>query len=99
MTETGNEAPFVTAYYGTTDGGINPAAWDGLVDAGAQVGTFTALIEGLTPDTNYFYRMFASNSGGTAWAASSVMFTTLSPSAPGVEVLAGNSALAGSLTM
>jgi hypothetical protein len=99
VTDTGNEVPIVTAYYGTTDGGVDPASWDGFVDAGAQVGAFTATIGGLTPNTNYFYRMFASNSAGTSWAPSSEMFTTLSPSSPSVEVLAGSSTLAGSLTM
>jgi len=79
VTATGNDAPFVTVYYGTIDGGEVPGAWDSLVDGGAQVGAFTTLIEGLTPNTNYFYRMFASNSAGSVWADSSEMVMTLSP--------------------
>jgi hypothetical protein len=71
VTDTGNEAPIVIVYYGTTDGGTDSGSWDGFVDGGAQVGAFTTLIEGLIPNTNYFYRMFASNSAGSAWADSS----------------------------
>jgi hypothetical protein len=99
VTDTGNEAPIVIVYYGTTDGGTDSGSWDGFVDGGAQVGAFTTLIEGLIPNTNYFYRMFASNSAGSAWADSSEVVMTSSPSTPSIEVLAGSSTLAGSLTM
>lgn len=99
VTDTGNESPVVTVYYGTTDGGDNPDSWDGFVDGGTQFGAFTTTIDGLTPNTNYFYRVFASNSAGMAWADSSESVLTLSPEAPSVEVLAGSSASAGSLTM
>ncbi|MEN8773560.1 MAG: hypothetical protein ABF379_12475 [Akkermansiaceae bacterium] len=99
VTNTGNDVPFVTVYYGTTDGGIDPVSWDGQVDGGAQVGTFSVLIEGLSSNTNYFYRVFASNSAGTTWADSSESVMTLSPATPAVEVLPGSSSSAGSLTM
>jgi hypothetical protein len=54
VTDTGNESPIVTIYYGTTDGGTDDASWEGLVDTGVQTGTFATLIEGLSSGTNYF---------------------------------------------
>ncbi|MDB4537614.1 fibronectin type III domain-containing protein [Akkermansiaceae bacterium] len=99
VTDTGNETPTVTIYYGTTDGGTDEFAWEGFFNAGAQVGVFSATIEGLTQNTTYFYRAFAMNSAGSAWADSSESVSTSVPSTPSVVVLSGSSSGAGSLTM
>jgi hypothetical protein len=68
----------ITLFWGTTDGGTNPGAWQSSRSLGVQsTGTvFSTEVLGLQPWTNYFYRCRASNSQGTVWAASSVQFTT-----------------------
>ncbi len=75
--DAGNEPPTTTIYYGTTDGGNNPAAWSGQISVGAQAGTFSAQVAGLTPDTTYYFTTFATNSAGAAWGGPSQSFTTL----------------------
>ena len=99
VTDTGNAPPNVTIYYGATDGGTDPLSWDSIFDSGPQTGVFAATIEGLTPNTTYFYRAQATNSADTVWADTTESVTTLSPSAPTVVVLPGTSSMAGSLTM
>ena len=81
ITTTGGEVPRVTVFYGTNDGGSNAAAWQNSVDVGFASRDFSATLDGLTPNTKYFYRSFATNSLGDAWATESVSFTTL-PAAP-----------------
>ena len=99
VTDTGNEPPNVTIYYGATDGGTDPLSWDSMIESGPQTGVFAATIVGLTPNASYFYRAQATNSAGTVWADSTESVTTLSPSTPAVSVLPGSSDGAGSLTM
>ena len=77
VTDTGNEDPVVTVFYGTTDQGTNAGAWDANFDAGAQGGTFTATIGDLQSDTQYFYRAFAENSAGAAWSPTSETVMTI----------------------
>lgn len=76
VTETGGADPSITFFYGTSDGGTIPGAWEHSVDIGNEASVFSTEISGLTPETQYFYRAFAQNSGGPAWAAASVSFTT-----------------------
>ncbi|MDA7882310.1 hypothetical protein N9A94_08410 [Akkermansiaceae bacterium] len=78
----------VTIYWGTTDGGVDPLAWENNASAGSLVapGTFSATLSGLTGNTVYYYRSFASNSANDAWASFSESFTTLpAPEFPEVE--------------
>jgi autotransporter-associated beta strand protein len=85
VTDTGGENPVVTIYYGTTDGGTTLGAWAHSALAGTGAGPLSVPVAGLDPLTTYFFRAFAANSGGTAWAASSASFTTISVTAPVVE--------------
>ena len=73
----GVSTPFVTLYYGTTDGRTNAASWANSVSLGQTNGNFSALVTGLTTNTAYYFTAFASNNAGVAWAQPSVGFTTL----------------------
>ena len=84
VTGTGGETPNVRLYFGDHDGGAVHDDWDGWVDLGPQDGPFAELAGGLSPGTTYFYRAFAENSIGTAWAPTTESFTTLIASAPAV---------------
>ncbi|MBK1876472.1 DUF6288 domain-containing protein [Pelagicoccus mobilis] len=70
VTSTGGDAPTVHIYYGTTDGGTNTASWDASVEIGPRSGEFSQVATGLTMDTRYYYRAYATNSAGSAWASS-----------------------------
>lgn len=82
VTDTGGAPPNVTVYYGNNNGGTDPDAWNAGIEAGVQAGIFSTALTGLTPGTTYYYRSFASNSGGDDWADSSTSFTTLTPPTP-----------------
>ena len=77
VTDTGNENPSVTVFYGQSDGGTTPASWSDNVSLGAKaLGTFYYDASGLTPNQLYYYRMYATNAAGSDWADSSANFTT-----------------------
>ena len=62
---------------GTTDGGITKGAWQVEESLGTQpLGFITAPVAGLAPDTVYYYRFYATNSAGEAWAQDSAAFIT-----------------------
>jgi hypothetical protein len=68
----------VTVYWGTSDGGTNPGAWQHSTVLGVQTPNtvFSTGITGLQSSKNYYYRCSATNSQGTVWAAASIPFTT-----------------------
>lgn len=76
---TGGQAPVVTLYYGTVDGGTSATGWAHALALGAQGGSFFASVAGLSPSTAYYYTATASNSVGQAWASPSASFTTYAP--------------------
>ena len=78
----GNPNPNVWIYWGTTDGGTTPGLWNrGALDLGSSsLGGFSTNVTGLLANQTCWYRCFASNSYGTAWAGSSTNFTTATPS-------------------
>ena len=77
LTSTGGAPTQVQVYWGPADGGTNAAAWTNVFNLGvAGVGAFSATITNLTPNTCYYYRSWASNVAGAAWAPASTNFTT-----------------------
>jgi len=59
--------------YSTTP---NPTLANSFTTDGSGTGTFVSLLNGLTPNTLYFVRAYATNSVGTAYG-NEIMFTTL----------------------
>ena len=76
VTNDGNAPPNITIFYGTSDGGTNPAAWAQSATIGVQSGEFTRFVSGLTTNTGYFFRCRAVNTIGTSWSPTSATFTT-----------------------
>jgi cytolysin (calcineurin-like family phosphatase) len=66
-----------TIYWGKTDGGTNRGAWQHVLELDScDVGPLRGPIEDLQPATAYYYRTYAENSSGTAWATTSERFVT-----------------------
>ena len=82
---TGNEPPIVRVYYGTSNGGANPAAWANQISLGLQSGAFSTQIAGLAGNTTYYFTASASNTAGVVWGGPSKSFTT--PTVTRVPVL------------
>lgn len=73
----------VRFYWGTTDGGTDPAAWQNVLSAGQHAPgdrTIEARCTGLRPGADYYMRAFAVSAAGQKWASRSVRFRT--PAAP-----------------
>ncbi len=67
----------VRLYWGTTDGGTDPAAWDHVVNLGQPGSGYLANTPAnLAPSTRYFFRFHAENSAGQHWAEVSNSTTT-----------------------
>ncbi|MFC7337747.1 lamin tail domain-containing protein [Haloferula chungangensis] len=91
VSATGGEEPLVTIFYGLSDGGTLSGSWDESVALGGQSGTFSTSLFDLTHGTTYYFRAFAQNSGGSAWAATSGRFSTLAAQLPAVTSSAAES--------
>ena len=76
VTDAGGDLPEVTLYYSTADGGTDSSAWTSSTVMGTFAGAQTGYLTGLTPNTIYYFRAFASNVAGTAWASATESFTT-----------------------
>ena len=76
----------VLAFYGTTDGGDDPYAWDSQVDLGTyqQGETYRGRLAGLFVGQQYYFRTAGRNNlgrGGLVWSATKT-FSTLSSLSP-----------------
>ena len=83
---TGGETPTVTMFYGPTDGGTNAGAWSHSNLIGQQAGMFAQTLNGLSPNSLYYFTANATNSAGMAWAAPSQLFTTHATNTPSTYV-------------
>ncbi|MEM7390950.1 MAG: lamin tail domain-containing protein, partial [Verrucomicrobiota bacterium] len=82
--DTGGDIPNVTLFYGRADAGTN-FSWEQSLDLGGQSGAFAVNLSGLDPNTMYYFRAYATNGGGAAWAPVSDMFSTLPALPPMVQ--------------
>ena len=68
-------------YYGPKDGGMVAGAWAGSQYVGVNTNfnpkTFSVVLNGLMPNTNYFYRFYAANLATSIWAQASSQFSTV----------------------
>jgi hypothetical protein len=76
VTDTGNEPPWVSIYYGRSDGSNQPSAWEVVAQVGAQSGDFTRFVGSLVTNTIYYFRCRATNTAGSVWAPETATFTT-----------------------
>ena len=84
--DSGDDTPLVTIFYGTRDGGTDPAAWSRSVSEGLQDDEFSQRVTLLEPETTYYFRARAVNSSGSAWAPSSATFTTTASRPPTIVI-------------
>lgn len=77
VTSTGGENPTVHIYWGNEDGGTTAESWDNDENLGTKgAETFYKDISGLSLSTTYYFRSYATNSGGNEWADSTAQFDT-----------------------
>lgn len=70
----------VWIYWGTSDGDTVAGNWQTNLALGARaVGPFSADVAGLLANGSYYYRGYASNATGTAWAPATTSFVALPP--------------------
>jgi len=75
LSAAGTNGAFVTIFWGPIDQSTNALFWATNSYLGwLSTGPFSTNITGLLRGSNYFYRCFASNAFGTAWAPASTNF-------------------------
>jgi len=76
----GSDQATLWVYFGTQDGGTVKANWQQAarvaVNTNFNPATLSTTLTNLVPTANYFYRCYASNATGEAWAPVSAAFTT-----------------------
>jgi hypothetical protein len=79
LTSTGSAPTTVHICWGDSDGGTTLGNWANDINLGIKdTGAFYADISGLTSGHTYYYRCYATNTGGIAWATNSASFTAQS---------------------
>ncbi|MEM7393169.1 MAG: DUF11 domain-containing protein, partial [Verrucomicrobiota bacterium] len=79
----------ITFFYGLSDGGTNPAAWDNALSIGpTSEGLLSGTTNGFLYGLRYYYRTFASNALGFSWATNTETFKSAAP-APTLGVRSG----------
>lgn len=77
-TLTAGGSALVTFYWGRTDGGTRPDAWEHAAAAGSvNEGPASVALDGLARSQEYWYRFHATNVAGEAWAGQATRFCTL----------------------
>ena len=85
VVSTGFDDPALQVFFGTSDGGTNAANWQRSVSVGqVSGGRHFAQVEDLLPNTEYFYRVRATNISGVVWSGGGA-FTTQAAMLPTVE--------------
>jgi len=80
VTNVGSENPNVTVYWGSSDGGTNPASWqnNSVPTSPSQpqgVGAFYKDITGLSPGATVYFNSKATNAYGTDWGSTKSFVT------------------------
>lgn len=77
----GDDCATVWVFWGRQDGGTLRSAWEQSQNLGLNTnfkpGLFTAQLTNLVPQTNYYFRFYATNAGGEAWAPTTGQFSTV----------------------
>jgi hypothetical protein len=80
---TGGVPTQVYVYWGTTNGGTTFGNWGHTNDLGTNgVGLLSLGLTNLIPNQTYYYRFFATNVDGSAWAVATTNFKTLAAAGP-----------------
>jgi hypothetical protein len=76
----GDDCARVWVYYGSRDGGTMRSAWDKSQLIGTNTlfnpASFTTTLSSLVPQTNYYFRFYATNASGEVWAPVAGQFST-----------------------
>lgn len=76
----GDDQADVWVFWGRQDGGVTRAAWEQGRFLGVNThfnpATFSTVLTNLVPQTNYYFRFYATNSAAESWAPASASFTT-----------------------
>ncbi len=99
LVNTGGKPATVYVYWGRTDGGTNKAAWERCENLGVRTaGPFSTVVTPLR-DTVYYYRCYATNSVGGAWATGNMGIYNLEPSQRFNTYTSGSSVNDGTLLL
>ncbi len=83
LTATGGAPTQVSVYWGETDGNTTFANWGRTNDLGVNpVGPLSLEVSYLWPNRIYYYRFYATNPDGEAWASATTKFQTLAAVGP-----------------
>jgi hypothetical protein len=76
----GDDQAAVWVYWGRRDGGIVRDSWEASrrigVNTNFNPSTFSTTLSGLQAQTNYYFRFYATNASGEAWAPAADFFST-----------------------